>query len=346
MISTERRPRRPRLSRFTDGPGQLRLLAAAGIVTVLVTRAYLAATGYPQIGGGTLHIAHVLWGGLLMLAGLVTALLFVGGGTRAVVALLGGVGAGLFVDEVGKFVTKTNDYFFRPAAAIVYLVFAALLVLAWWVHRVRPVSARGRLASAAQIAAAGLTSGLTPERRAAAVALLDGVGDEEARRAVRAMLDAAPERRRPAWLRRLTGRPLDLARRLGDSDAVTAVVLGMFVMSQIVVAIVFGASSVVLLTGGHIDPGASGGAVLAGAASRLVTMVLTVIGVVRWFRDRHAGYPWWYAAVLIMLVVAEVFAFHDSQFRGVVELPFLLVVLAVLRYRMRRPGRIRPHPTR
>ena len=38
------------------------LFLFAGIATVLITRAYLAATGYPQIGGGALHIAHVLWG--------------------------------------------------------------------------------------------------------------------------------------------------------------------------------------------------------------------------------------------------------------------------------------------
>jgi hypothetical protein len=118
------------LVRIADGAGYLQVLALAGITTVLVTRAYLGLTGYPQLGGGTLHIAHVLWGGLLMLAGLMSALLFVGGGARACTAVLGGVGLGLFADEVGKFITRTNDYFFRPAAAIIYLVFAGLLVLA------------------------------------------------------------------------------------------------------------------------------------------------------------------------------------------------------------------------
>lgn len=31
----------------------------------------LAVAGYPQVGGGGLHVAHVLWGGLLMGVGLV-----------------------------------------------------------------------------------------------------------------------------------------------------------------------------------------------------------------------------------------------------------------------------------
>ena len=31
--------------------------------TVTLVRLFLELTGYPQVGGGTLHIAHLLWGG-------------------------------------------------------------------------------------------------------------------------------------------------------------------------------------------------------------------------------------------------------------------------------------------
>ena len=40
------------------------LLSFAG--SVVLTRVYLQLTGFPQIGGGDLHIAHLLWGGLLL----------------------------------------------------------------------------------------------------------------------------------------------------------------------------------------------------------------------------------------------------------------------------------------
>jgi hypothetical protein len=36
---------------------------------VIVTRLFLALTGYPQIGNSVLHIAHALWGALLLLVG-------------------------------------------------------------------------------------------------------------------------------------------------------------------------------------------------------------------------------------------------------------------------------------
>ena len=34
----------------------------ASVTSILVIRAFLAATGYPQLGGHGLHIAHMLWG--------------------------------------------------------------------------------------------------------------------------------------------------------------------------------------------------------------------------------------------------------------------------------------------
>jgi hypothetical protein len=75
---------------------------------------------YPQVGGSKLHIAHVLWGGLLLLAALLTTLSFLSPAAKPLAATAGGVGFGLFIDEVGKFVTKDVNYFYRPAIAIIY----------------------------------------------------------------------------------------------------------------------------------------------------------------------------------------------------------------------------------
>jgi len=109
------------------------LTAFAG--SVIVTRLFLALTGYPQIGNSVLHIAHALWGALLLLAAVLLPLTLVNGWAFTLSALLSGLGVGLFIDEVGKFITQTNDYFFPPAAPVIYAFFLLLVLLLLLVRR-------------------------------------------------------------------------------------------------------------------------------------------------------------------------------------------------------------------
>ena len=66
------------VARNVDAGDYLEAFLVAAVGTVLGIRVFLEVTGYPQIGGGGLHVAHLLWGGLLMLVALVLLLGFVG----------------------------------------------------------------------------------------------------------------------------------------------------------------------------------------------------------------------------------------------------------------------------
>lgn len=109
---------------------RLDLFIATTVITIVVIRLFLELTGYPQIGGDDLHVAHMLWGGLL-LAGTFLYVLLSGRPNKARAALFGGVGFGVFIDELGKFVTTDNNYFFNPTFFIIYL----LLLVIWFVAR-------------------------------------------------------------------------------------------------------------------------------------------------------------------------------------------------------------------
>ena len=108
---------------------RLLLVVASFGVSVVVTRAFLGATGYPRIGSGEFHIAHVLVGGALLFAGGLIALISADHRAGDGAAILIGAGVGLFIDEVGKFITSNNDYFFPIAAPIIYAVFMFSVVL-------------------------------------------------------------------------------------------------------------------------------------------------------------------------------------------------------------------------
>jgi len=88
--------------------------------TVILTRVFLHLTGYPQIGNSVLHIAHALWGGLLLVAAAYVPLAYANRWALKASAVLSGIGIGLFIDEVGKFITQANDYFFPPALPLIY----------------------------------------------------------------------------------------------------------------------------------------------------------------------------------------------------------------------------------
>src|SRR6266704_5878133 len=113
-----------------DRPLLVDAFLISAVLTVLALRVYLAAAHYPQLGGNGLHIAHVLWGGLLMVAAIGMLLSLLTRTWQLIAAVVGGVGFGLFIDELGKFLTSDNNYFFKPTATLIYALFIVLFLMA------------------------------------------------------------------------------------------------------------------------------------------------------------------------------------------------------------------------
>jgi hypothetical protein len=113
--------------------------------SVILIRLFLELTGYPQVGGSELHIAHMLWGGLLLFVASLLPLVIANRWVYKAGALLAGVGVGLFIDEVGKFITQNNDYFYPAAAPIIYAFFLLTVLLYLQVRRPRSSDARAEL---------------------------------------------------------------------------------------------------------------------------------------------------------------------------------------------------------
>jgi hypothetical protein len=159
-------PRRADMSHLLD------TFLMCAVLTILIVRTELYLTNYPQVGGHGLHIAHLLWGGLLMLIAQIILLAFVVPSARIVAAVLGGIGFGLFMDEVGKFVTSDNNYFFKPSAAIMYCVFIAIFVTVRQIDRGRVFTKREYLLNAIEMVKDVPMFRLGHERRGRALAML------------------------------------------------------------------------------------------------------------------------------------------------------------------------------
>jgi hypothetical protein len=120
-------------------------MVIAFAITVVGTRLYLDIAGYPQLGNSTFHFAHALWGGLLQVVACMLLLLYLNEWIFSLAAVLAGVGVGLFIDEIGKFITQTNDYFFPLAAPIIYTAFILFVFAFLYTRRHRTEDTRATL---------------------------------------------------------------------------------------------------------------------------------------------------------------------------------------------------------
>ncbi|MCM0676105.1 hypothetical protein NCC78_15610 [Micromonospora phytophila] len=325
--------------RVLEAPSYLQAFVLSGVVTVLLTRAALRAAGYPQLGGGGLHIAHVLWGGVLMTAGLGVALVFLGSAARVLGAVLGGIGFGLFIDEVGKFVTAGTDYFYAPAAGIIYGAFALLVVITQAIRGRIRLSGPERTANALFAVVGGLRTGLTDDRRAAAARLVEGCGPD-VEEAVARLLDAVPRREPPGarfwqpWLTR--------ARR-----ALIWVTAHRWVVSLVVLYLV-GEPFVVVLTvvrdtvTGQLDDQREWGAVLGVSVSALITAVLGIRAASLLPRARTRAFRLFKLALLVDLLFGQIFSFTVNQFGALTALGVDLFLLGVVTAEYRRLCRPAP----
>ncbi len=128
----------------------------SAVASIVLVRIVLALAGYPRLEGGGLHIAHVLWGGLGMLVAIVILLASLSPPSGRVAAIIGGIGFGVFIDELGKLVTSDNNYFFEPAIAIIYVIFIVLYLGMRGLIRDRHCSEETSLINALEIMKSGV----------------------------------------------------------------------------------------------------------------------------------------------------------------------------------------------
>ena len=138
-------PRKGRLVQRYYSERYLLLILLSFALSVSLTRLFLEITGYPQLGGSQLHFSHVIWGGLIWFAGSLFPLIYANHRALDISAVFTGVGAGLFIDEVGKFITRTNNYFYPAAAPIVYSFFLIILFIFFLIRKERKLTLREKL---------------------------------------------------------------------------------------------------------------------------------------------------------------------------------------------------------
>lgn len=323
--------RQPRFTlRSADLGHRLDTFLVVAVASVLGNRIFLVITGYPQLGNGTLHISHAIWGALMMAIAIIGAVAFLPPSTRTWVAFLGGAGFGWFIDELGKFITRDVNYFFKPTFALIYITFVAMYLVFRTLERRSYSAAEGTLNAIEALKSAAIGDLDEPDRREA-LALLDSTGasgDFVTR--VRSLLDDVPALppRQPAWPARIALVVRARYLRITDHPKFPTAADVMFLVFAAVIVV-----DVILLA---IDgPGIVTFAERVTLGSSIAAAVLIVIGAFLLHGNRLHAYRWFDRGLLVQLYVVQIFVFAEEQLAGTIGLVITLTVWIVLRSAMK-----------
>ncbi len=324
--------------RNVEASNLLERFFVSAVVAVLVIRAWLGLTGYPQIGGDGLHIAHMLFGGIGMLIALLASLTFLGQRTRGFAAIVGGAGFGAFIDELGKFITSDNNYFYQPAVALIYVVFVLLFIAGERLSTDAHPTPDERLAQALDVITSATLAGYPKRERERASQLLAGSDPENplvpALEQALARIAATPDPTESVAEREAQRVARSYTWLVGQRWFLT------LVLALVGLATLFSVRSLTITI---LDDPAdrrmqayieSTTGLLAIAS--LIGSVLLVIGLLHLRGSLLAAFQWFRRSVLVSLLVAQPLAFYEQQWTALVGLAVNLVLLSSLEFGIAR----------
>lgn len=324
-------------ARNVDAREYLDLFLVAAASSIILLRLYLHLTGYPTIGGSTYHVAHVLWGGILMLTAFVLNFAFLGRRVQRIVALLGGVGFGVFIDEVGKFITRDNDYFFRPAVGIIYAIFVGLYLVITYITRRQKLSHQEYLLNALRQLEEAVRHDMDAREQAVTRSLLERAhSPDPITRQLQAIVEdvkVAP----PGRAGLITRTRIKLGawyERLWQARHSQSVVRWFFAIETIAFLAAVSASMYTNIDDvqdffrGQADYGHS--LIIGQLTATTVATVCVLIGIRHLAGSRLRAFEWFRTATLINLLLTEFFLFSRIQFGAITSFIFNLLLFTLL----------------
>jgi len=310
----------------------------SAVTCLLLIRTILEATGWPQLGNDTLHIAHMLWGGLGMVVAIIVLLALPSRVPVYFAAIAGGLGFGAFIDELGKFITADNNYFFEPTIGLIYIIFMVLYLTARLLRRVLRASAATYMTNALEWVGESFVGGIYRKDRERALEYL-GHCDQSDPAVTRAqelvgslpLLDDKPKN----WIQRGMAKIGDLYRRFIGLRWVT------WLITAIAVGFVLANGAwVISLTVGWTDPFAVVEDLSFGQwgqiAGAIISGVLGLVGVGLFWKWRAWGYRLFDYAVLVSIFITQIFRFFQHELQALAGLVVSILLHLTLAYAISR----------
>ncbi len=308
----------------------------SAVATMLLTRFYLSLTDFPQIGAGELHIAHLLFGGFFMLVGIVFFATFLNQPAYRAGAILGGIGFGFFIDELGKFITSDNNYFYEPTISLIYIVFILIFFGFKFLDKEHKLNSKEFLLNAMEIMQNLALYEHDRRQRRTAIRLLSRADSNELfTRDLIAMLQKfEPDGiSNKDIIDKTVDKIADIYKKIVHNKYFTTIVLVIYVLVSIYG--LFRITQLLIPYFQNLDqhPTLSQ---LAELFSTALSTVLVIMGCARIFKSKLQAYELFKYALLISIFITQVFAFYRDQLSAITILIVNIFFYAVIQYMIKK----------
>jgi hypothetical protein len=283
---------------------------------------------------------------MLMVVAIIVLLAFMGVRAQRRASVIAGLGFGLFIDELGKFITRDNNYFYQPTIGLIYLTFVILFIVSRYLSQTRQLSQQEYLLNALSLAQEAVVHDLSTTERNQALAYLAKADKSHPFvpmliRALQQTVGIVPARSRwHRWARDTQ----TLYERIIARPKGSKVFNWLFLTDAFLFFVIVFYFFVQELAEGRTDIG-SYVEILSAAVPPIIVLVASVV----WRKNRLRRYRLFSTALLMNIFVTQFFSFYHDQFGALpgflINIIFYIGVRSLIKHEQQLqplPGRIDP----
>jgi hypothetical protein len=252
-----------------------------------------------------------------------------------VASLVGGVGFGAFIDELGKFITADNNYFFKPTIALIYVIFICIFLIIRWLSSITEYSSKTYLANAMEGLRELIIFDLDSEERARALKYLHKADKDNAitKLLLSVIENAKPEQKRFSLYFKLKQKTFEWYKSTLNVKIISNGLIVFFVLASL--------TNVVVSVGEIV---ASEGLSFYKAGSFLTSLAVAafVLEGLRHYvkKDLLNSYYSLQKATLIAIFIMQLFYFLQNQLLAIITLIVFISVYLILKFAIEAEGRV------
>ena len=277
-----------------------------------------------------------------MLLALIVAISFINSESMVFASVLGGVGFGTFIDELGKFITSDNNYFYQPTIALIYVIFIFLFLILKYLSTIAKYSSKTYTANAVEGLKELVISDLNKNERQKSLQYLkySDKNDPVAKMLYDLIKHTRPEKNKFSFYNAIKNFTLRLYSNTLRVKFISNVLIGFFIVSTLS-GLVFSLYLILDLSITQLSLKNYG--YLLSTAAVVILVSVSIYHYVR--KNRLKFFTYLQKATLVQIFLSQFFLFLQDELAAMIWLFLYITVYIILKYSIQAEKQIRLNNT-